>query len=979
MRLPACRRVLLGGFPCFVAPLCLLCFLGSAFAETHPSSDAARLAKQAANVLKTHCYDCHGDGGSDEGGFNYTLNLQRLVATRKVIPGKPDASPLMKRILKGEMPPEDITDRPSDAELNTLRQWIRAGAPSASVEKPREFISDERVYRAIADDLNAARLRDRRFRRYFSITHLYNAGLSDGELDTVRLALAKLINSLSWERDLVHPHAVDARATVYRIDIRSVRWGSRTWDRLVGESPYAFEPAHDFFKTCAELTECGQPLLRADWFIAAASRPPLYHAILEMPETLGGLERQLRIKMKQNIEQDRAARAGFTRSGVSSNPRIIERHRTSDGSCWISHDFAGGAGRANFFRHPLSFQPDGGEVIFSLPNGLQAYLLVKADGTRLDTAPTEIVKDTEQPGGAVVNGVSCMRCHSAGIIPKRDEVRESVVKNADAFQDQIESVKALYREADEFQELVDADSLRFQKALKQLGITRFSAKGEPVFNTSRRFQETLGLRQAGAELLVPVEDLLSALKTSSVLKRSLGVLRVDGGTISRDAFTEAFGTAMGELHKGASLAKSRFSPMVGGAIAGDLPAPADYRTEVALSEPFAEVRTGAAGRYLFFQLPKAKRLAVFDVAARKIVQSLAVPEGIKFAACRDYLMIARPDQRLLERWSLKDFRRDKVMPIPNSAPLQTMLMGSNSTGPLLLWSGGPGTLIDVEAMQPMNVAGTVIGGENRWKFKLRVSADGQCFTAWHNDIGPTPFHVMRLRAGKAVGSKLGGFSHNERWSHPSADGRLIFTSFGKSYTPDLTEVGKTWPEHTVLLPCVDPRFFLAIQGRDGKSRASVCTTCDQRIVHTVEHIEPMLTSSLPGRWANYEGASRVRFVPWLNSLVTLPDRQRVVVRHLNLLSELAETKEDYLFVVSLPDTQATARKTYRYKIDARSKRGGLKFELASGPTGMNVSPGGEVLWPVPAGDVGKTISAAVAISDSGNQELFHSFKVKVGE
>ena len=61
---------------------------------------------------------------------------------------------------------------------------------------------------------------------------------------------------------------------------------------------------------------------------------------------------------------------------------------------------------------------------------------------------------------------------------------------------------------------------------------------------------------------------------------------------------------------------------------------------------------------------------MFDVAAREIVQQLDVLDGgIKFAAGRDYLMIVRPGQRLLERWSLETFRREKVAPLPNDAPV----------------------------------------------------------------------------------------------------------------------------------------------------------------------------------------------------------------------------------------------------------------------------------------------------------------------
>ena len=42
-----------------------------------------------------------------------------------------------------------------------------------------------------------------------------------------------------------------------------------------------------------------------------------------------------------------------------------------------------------------AFVHDGGEIIWSLPNGLQAYLLTKASGGLLARGPAAIVEDSE--------------------------------------------------------------------------------------------------------------------------------------------------------------------------------------------------------------------------------------------------------------------------------------------------------------------------------------------------------------------------------------------------------------------------------------------------------------------------------------------------------------------------------------------------------------------------------------------------------
>src|SRR5207237_1309513 len=83
--------------------------------------------------------------------------------------------------------------------------------------------------------------------------------------------------------------------------------------------------------------------------------------------------------------------------------------------------------------------------IFSLPNGLQGYMLVDAKGKRIDKGPTSIVSDPKRPDRAVENGLSCMSCHARGIIPKADQVRAHALKNARSFAAaELDAVKDLY-------------------------------------------------------------------------------------------------------------------------------------------------------------------------------------------------------------------------------------------------------------------------------------------------------------------------------------------------------------------------------------------------------------------------------------------------------------------------------------------------------------------------------------------------------
>jgi tetratricopeptide (TPR) repeat protein/mono/diheme cytochrome c family protein len=554
----------LRGFRCSLASIffALLCGepLPLALAEDR---DPATLARQAHEILKANCYRCHGQGGSIEGGMNYVTDVRRLIARRKLVPGSPDKSRLMQRIKSADdpMPPAEEKIRPSAEEVATLESWIRAGAQEpGALATTIQLVSDADVVRQIDDDLQALEPRLRPFARYFTLTHLHNLGLSPDELETYRQALSKLVNSLSWAPDIAVPQAIDPARTIFRIDLRRQLWNAGTWREILDQYPYGVLSPTKAARAVADAADCEMPYVRADWFVFAGARPPLYHAILHLPKTDRELEQELKIDVAADIEQDRVVRAGFNASGVSRNNRMIERHRTAFGAYWKSYDFAGNAGRQNLFTHPLGpgasdrcFRQDGGEIIFNLPNGLQAYMLIDGQGHRIDEGPTKIVSVKNRPDPTVINGVSCMFCHARGLIEKTDQIRQHVENNLSAFsEDEARTVRSLHPASADFQALVQADSGRFRQATSAAGA--LSGQTEPVAALAARFESELDLATAASELGLRPNALLKGLDQSVELGQSLGALKVEGGTVARQVFVRAFPLAVEAFHLGISLA-----------------------------------------------------------------------------------------------------------------------------------------------------------------------------------------------------------------------------------------------------------------------------------------------------------------------------------------------------------------------------------------------------------------------------------------
>ncbi len=537
---------------------------GGAFAHAADTS----LAAKAQAILKANCYRCHGQAIPPKGGFGYVLDREQLVAGKKVVPGKPAESQIHQRLLKGEMPPKTQKIRPSQEDVAVLRRWIEAGAPALPVPK-RVFIAESDIDRSILADLQTLAPRQRRFARYFTLTNLYNAGRREEELQTHRLALAKLVNSLSWHPRITVPGAIDPAKTIYRIDLRDYQWNARLWDRILAFYPYRIANNSAEAKAYASATGSDLPRVRADWFIATASRAPLYYELLQFPSNDRELEGQLRVDVLKDIEEESALRTGFNDSGVSKNNRLLERHDAGYGAYWRSYDFTDNIDRQNIFDHLLgpapgrnSFVQAGGEIICNLPNGLQAYMLVDGNGRRIDRAAIEIVSDPNRPDRFVESAVSCMNCHAGGILPKADQVRAHVEKNVNSFSKaDIETIQALYPPQAKMKALMDADSRRYLKALAKTGVS--ADDPDPISAMTLRYEGVVDLPGAAAETGLPTEELSKRLRPSALLARSLGPLLVKGGTVQRQVLLSAFPDMIREFKLGdAPPPSSTTSPIV---------------------------------------------------------------------------------------------------------------------------------------------------------------------------------------------------------------------------------------------------------------------------------------------------------------------------------------------------------------------------------------------------------------------------------
>jgi hypothetical protein len=213
---------------------------------------------------------------------------------------------------------------------------------------------------------------------------------------------------------------------------------------------------------------------------------------------------------------------------------------------------------------------------------------------------------------------------------------------------------------------------------------------------------------------------------------------------------------------------------------------------------------------------------------------------------------------------------------------------------------------------------------------------------------------------------------------PSADGRFLFTPWG-IHNRSLTQAKVPELKGCYVVPAAEPGPFLALAneayGANPKGMLAdgslTVYSEDRKPLFTLRGLEELKTKS------DLAWEKRIHYYPSAGLLVCLdPGKDVLVLRRIKLAEQLEKSDTDYLVVVSRPPL-AKPGAAFSYKLDALSKKGGLKFKLESGPEGLTVSPTGQVAWKVPDKPADPEVDVLVTVTDSSGQEVFHNFRVEV--
>lgn len=525
--------------------------------EQSSAQDLDRLA--AENVLNANCGYCHGPNLTEQSakaGMNYINDIERLVETGKIIPMNSAGSRVVQYMQNGSMPPpgsgypvvKESEIAIVSAFIDNPRYW--PGVADTNCEDANQIETFDDLYQDINRDLSGEDADDRLFFRYISISNRFTAGVcADSlEMDRERQSMVKMLNMLSVNANIGTVQAANDSQTLYRIDLRDFDWDRQVtvngtafddvWEAVADANPYAVPFVGDDADEAKDDTGTDFPLMFNDQMLDVAALGNLYYAAIGVDVTQPFstlVSVALGIDVADNILNEDAIRAGTTRSIISNQDRVVERHDIGvrNGVFWQSFDFADDA-NDSIFEDPFGFAAGGTEAIFTLPNGMLAYVISDANDAIVEES--DILFDTRLNDAKVVTSVACSNCHATGFIEVEDEVGPIARRNARQIgldRDEVELLDALYITPAAFATQVKKDSEIYQRALQEADLPIQGI--DPVFLTFQRFDDDLELEDAAGDLGVTITELRDDL---NLLNPRLAIL--DRATVDRDDFTQLY-------------------------------------------------------------------------------------------------------------------------------------------------------------------------------------------------------------------------------------------------------------------------------------------------------------------------------------------------------------------------------------------------------------------------------------------------------
>jgi len=326
--------------------------------------------------------------------------------------------------------------------------------------------------------------------------------------------------------------------------LRDYKWPAEAWEVLAKEEPYFFIEWLDpsTAKLLSDESKSSLALLRMDYFIAKTSYEPHYSQFLSLPDTVNELQKKFAVQVEDVERLSLNAGGAVLSSIVALHNRQLERYPTITGYFWQSYDVINNKGKRSVIDNVEGVERDGGEFIWSLPNGLQGYYLANAKGEQLSIVPAGIAQDSKTPfqDKQVYVARSCVLCHATGINTFSDVISKLIrgrqIQLKSYNHDRALSLEEFY--LSDLGEKIVQDQEIYQRAVRR-------CNGSDVDDNAARYtnvvfayeQQKVNLETAAREVGISADKF--RLVAEQVTNGTVKVLEA-GEVVARDAWENSF-------------------------------------------------------------------------------------------------------------------------------------------------------------------------------------------------------------------------------------------------------------------------------------------------------------------------------------------------------------------------------------------------------------------------------------------------------
>lgn len=180
------------------------------------------------------------------------------------------------------------------AGVSVFRGWLHRhigfdseGKPLSTItarspaSKPRRVVTAVSTYQRIVEDLQRRDDETRPRLRYLTLRHRFNdPACTDAELEEDRRAVREMV-VLLWHGQTSRLDFIDPEQIIFRLDLEELDWRPATeWRQVISTYRYGLsmegeETLSALHRQVAHWTQDPIPVVRADWFVFALTRPPL--------------------------------------------------------------------------------------------------------------------------------------------------------------------------------------------------------------------------------------------------------------------------------------------------------------------------------------------------------------------------------------------------------------------------------------------------------------------------------------------------------------------------------------------------------------------------------------------------------------------------------------------------------------------------------------------------------------------------------